>query len=47
MVKDNTLEVGQSRVGLMIDGLPETPRVSENPNEPLVGSKSRFRSWMD
>lgn len=26
--EDNTLEVGQSRVGLMIDGLPETPRVS-------------------
>lgn len=26
--KDNTLEIGQSRVGLMIDGLPETPRVS-------------------
>lgn len=25
---DNTLEVGQSRVGLMIDGLHETPRVS-------------------
>lgn len=28
VAKDNTLEVGQSRVGLMIDGLPETPRVS-------------------
>jgi len=25
--EDNTLEIGQSRVGLMIDGLPETPRV--------------------
>ena len=28
VAKDNTLEVGQSRVGLMVDGLPETPRVS-------------------
>lgn len=28
VAKDNTLEVGQSRVGLMIDGLPETPRVA-------------------
>lgn len=26
--KDNELEVGQSRIGLMIDGLPETPRVA-------------------
>ena len=25
---DNKLEVGQSRIGLMIDGLPETPRVA-------------------
>lgn len=28
MANENKLEVGQSRVGLMIDGLPETPRVS-------------------
>lgn len=28
VTKDNSLEVGQSRIGLMIDGLPETPRVS-------------------
>lgn len=26
--EDNTLEIGQSRLGLMIDGLPETPRVA-------------------
>lgn len=26
--KDNKLDVGQSRIGLMIDGLPETPRVA-------------------
>ncbi|MDO8308221.1 MAG: hypothetical protein Q7V58_07670 [Actinomycetota bacterium] len=26
--KDNKLEVGQSRIGLMIDGLPDTPRVA-------------------
>lgn len=26
--KDNQLEIGQSRIGLMIDGLPETPRVA-------------------
>lgn len=26
--KDNELAVGQSRIGLMIDGLPETPRVA-------------------
>lgn len=25
---DNVLEVGQSRIGLMIDGLPETPKVA-------------------
>lgn len=26
--KGNSLEVGQSRIGLMIDGLPETPRIA-------------------
>lgn len=26
--KDNALEVGQSRIGLMVDGLPETPRIA-------------------
>ncbi len=28
MANENTLDVGQSRIGLMIDGLPETPRVA-------------------
>jgi hypothetical protein len=28
VAKDNILEVGQSRIGLMVDGLPDTPRVA-------------------